>query len=73
MICCQVQSPPGTVIGYLEQNWTLCTPSFAVKNELGQEVRLELVQDTGAVTFQLEDKVNLQPVIVIVISCYHLL
>ena len=40
MICCQVQSPPGTVIGYLEQNWTLCTPSFAVKNELGQEVRL---------------------------------
>ena len=40
--CClqelEVHSPPGTIIGYVEQKWTLCTPLFAVKNERGEEV-----------------------------------
>ena len=57
-------------------------PQLPISGELGQEVRLELVQDTGAVTFQLEDKVKLHllllllllsAVIVIVIICYHVL
>ena len=34
-------------------------PQLPISGELGQEVRLELVQDTPAVTFQLEDKVKL--------------
>ena len=51
-------------------------PQLPISGELGQEVRLELVQDTGAVTFQLEDKVKLHLLLLllfIIIICYHLL
>jgi len=40
--CClqelEVQSPPGNVIGIVEQQWTFCTPRFVIKTETGQEV-----------------------------------
>ncbi|XP_044741630.1 phospholipid scramblase 2 [Chrysoperla carnea] len=40
--CClqsvEVSSPPGTVIGTVEQNWSLCYPSYSVKNEFGATV-----------------------------------
>ena len=60
-------------------------PQLPISGELGQEVRLELVQDTIAVTFQLEDKVKLQLLLLLLllllsaviviyhIMCYHLL
>ena len=57
-------------------------PQLPISGELGQEVRLELVQDTPAVTFQLEDKVKLQLLtnheqlfllLLLFIICYHLL
>ena len=51
-------------------------PQLPISGELGQEVRLELVQDTPAVTFQLEDKVKLHLLLLllfIIIICYHLL
>ena len=40
--CCrqemEVSSPPGTVIGRIEQLWSLCHPRFAIKNEAGDTV-----------------------------------
>jgi len=40
--CCrqemEVSSPPGTVIGRIEQLWSLCYPRFAIKNEAGDTV-----------------------------------
>ena len=40
--CClqemEVHSPLGTIIGSVEQKWTLCTPLFAIKNERGEEI-----------------------------------
>ena len=40
--CClqelEVHSPAGTIIGSVEQKWTLCTPLFAIKNERGEEI-----------------------------------
>ena len=56
-------------------------PQLPIRGELGQEVRLELVQDTIAVTFQLEDKVKLHLLLLLLsaaiviyhIMCYHLL
>ncbi|KAK2901275.1 hypothetical protein Q8A67_009390 [Cirrhinus molitorella] len=38
-VCCcgshelEVQSPPGTAIGYVRQNWHVCLPKFTVVNE----------------------------------------
>lgn len=40
--CClqsmEVSSPPGNVIGTVEQEWTICCPSFAIKNASGETV-----------------------------------
>ncbi|XP_022792773.1 phospholipid scramblase 2-like [Stylophora pistillata] len=34
--CClqeiEVQSPPGTVLGYCAQEWSICIPKFAIQN-----------------------------------------
>jgi len=38
--CClqhiEVQSPPGTVIGTVDQDWTFCNPSFTIKDQNGE-------------------------------------
>ncbi|CAH2256044.1 Hypothetical predicted protein [Pelobates cultripes] len=34
----EVQSPPGTTIGYVIQNWSLCRPTFTIQNENNQDV-----------------------------------
>ena len=38
--CClqhiEVQSPPGTVIGTVDQDWTLCSPSFTIRDQSGE-------------------------------------
>ncbi|RWS00812.1 Phospholipid scramblase 2-like protein [Dinothrombium tinctorium] len=43
--CClqelEVMSPPGSPIGYVEQQWTLCRPNFVIKNA-AEEVVLKL-------------------------------
>uniref|UniRef100_A0A672KNB3 Phospholipid scramblase n=1 Tax=Sinocyclocheilus grahami TaxID=75366 RepID=A0A672KNB3_SINGR len=31
-----VQSPPGTTIGYVRQNWHVCLPKFTLENERGE-------------------------------------
>lgn len=40
--CClqemEVSSPPGNVIGYVEQNWSVFKPSFDIKDQSGQTV-----------------------------------
>lgn len=28
----EVSSPPGTVIGYIEEEWTFCKPKFSIRN-----------------------------------------
>ncbi|XP_050951673.1 phospholipid scramblase 1 isoform X1 [Labeo rohita] len=39
-VCCtqelEVQSPPGTAIGYVRQNLNVCLPKFTVENERGE-------------------------------------
>lgn len=32
----RVYSPPGRLIGTVEQTWSVCTPEFDIKNESGQ-------------------------------------
>lgn len=32
----EVQSPPGTTIGYVRQNWHVCLPKFTLENERGE-------------------------------------
>ncbi|XP_058614437.1 phospholipid scramblase 2 [Onychostoma macrolepis] len=62
----EVQSPPGFVIGHVQQNWSVCLPKFTVENKQGEpEVKIvgpfvpltccmdqnfELVSLNGAVT-----------------------
>ncbi|KFM72046.1 Phospholipid scramblase 2, partial [Stegodyphus mimosarum] len=40
--CClqkmEVMAPPGTVIGYVEQEWSILTPQFRVQNAAGETV-----------------------------------
>lgn len=40
--CClqvlEVSSPPGNVIGTVEQDWSIFSPSFSIKNEAGETV-----------------------------------
>ena len=40
--CClqelEIQSPPGQVIGSLEQQWSFCQPRFLVKDERGEAI-----------------------------------
>uniref|UniRef100_A0A1A9W564 Phospholipid scramblase n=1 Tax=Glossina brevipalpis TaxID=37001 RepID=A0A1A9W564_9MUSC len=41
-MCClqsiEVTAPPGNVIGSVEQEWSICTPSFRIKNQLDEVV-----------------------------------
>lgn len=47
----EVSSPPGHVIGTVEQEWTLFAPSYAIKNQNGEKVfRIE----TSVYLFHLE-------------------
>ncbi|XP_052405323.1 phospholipid scramblase 2 [Carassius gibelio] len=34
----EVQSPPGTTIGHVRQNWHVCLPKFSLENERGETV-----------------------------------
>ena len=34
----QVHSPPGTIIGTIEQDWSLCIPEFSIKDESGNKI-----------------------------------
>ncbi|XP_067644376.1 phospholipid scramblase 2 isoform X2 [Eurosta solidaginis] len=40
--CClqtmEVTAPPGNVIGTVEQEWSICSPSFSIKNHIGDTV-----------------------------------
>ncbi|XP_036337947.1 phospholipid scramblase 2-like isoform X1 [Rhagoletis pomonella] len=40
--CClqtmEVSAPPGSVIGTIEQEWSICSPSFRIKNHIGDTV-----------------------------------
>jgi len=40
--CClqrvEVQSPPGEVIGYVKQGWSICKPKFWVQNAAGEDI-----------------------------------
>jgi len=40
--CClqsiEVSAPPGNVIGTIEQEWSICSPSFRILNHLGDTV-----------------------------------
>ncbi|XP_049315403.1 phospholipid scramblase 2 isoform X3 [Bactrocera dorsalis] len=40
--CClqtmEVSAPPGNVIGTIEQEWSICSPSFRIKNHIGDTV-----------------------------------
>ncbi|XP_004525584.1 phospholipid scramblase 1 isoform X1 [Ceratitis capitata] len=40
--CClqtmEVSSPPGSVVGSIEQEWSICAPSFRIKNHIGDTV-----------------------------------
>lgn len=40
--CClqsiEVSAPPGTLVGTVEQEWSLCIPTFAIKNPSGETV-----------------------------------
>ncbi|RWS20111.1 phospholipid scramblase 1-like isoform X3, partial [Leptotrombidium deliense] len=40
--CCmqelEVTAPPGTVVGYVKQRWSLCIPSFDIENAAGDTV-----------------------------------
>ncbi|XP_055380417.1 phospholipid scramblase 2 isoform X2 [Condylostylus longicornis] len=40
--CClqhmEVSSPPGTVVGTVEQEWSICSPQFSIKNHVGDTV-----------------------------------
>ena len=34
----QVHSPPGTIIGKIEQDWSLCFPNFTIRDASGNPV-----------------------------------
>lgn len=34
----EVSSPPGTVVGRIEQNWSILYPNFSLKNASGEEI-----------------------------------
>lgn len=61
--CClqtmEVSAPPGNVIGRIEQEWSLCYPSFALKNHNGETVlRIEGPLCTFALCGDVEFKVS---------------
>ncbi|XP_022914407.1 phospholipid scramblase 2-like isoform X2 [Onthophagus taurus] len=60
--CClqsmEVSSPPGNVVGSVEQEWTLCCPSFKVNNSSGETVlRIEGPFCTMSICGDVEFKV----------------
>lgn len=61
--CClqsmEVSAPPGNVIGRVEQEWSLCFPSFAIKNHMGESVlRIEGPLCTFSMCGDVEFKVS---------------
>lgn len=61
--CClqtmDVSAPPGNIIGRIEQEWSLCYPSFAIKNQNGETVlRIEGPLCTFSLCGDVEFKVN---------------
>lgn len=61
--CClqkmEVSAPPGNVIGSIEQEWTLCCPSFALKSQNGETVlRIEGPLFTSTCCGDVEFKVK---------------
>lgn len=56
----EVSAPPGNLIGTVEQEWSICFPSFAIKNETGQTVlRIEGPLCTFSFCGDVEFKVRL--------------
>lgn len=60
--CClqsmEVSSPPGTLVGTIEQNWSILTPDFSIKNHSGETVlKIEGPLCTYSLCGQVEFKV----------------
>jgi len=49
--CClqeiEVQSPPGTLIGTVQQEWSFCNPKFVIKNEAGEAIFRTVMEVCG--------------------------
>lgn len=55
----EVSAPPGTVVGYVEQEWSILSPSFAIKNASGDTVlRIEGPICTYSICGAVEFKVS---------------
>jgi hypothetical protein len=55
----EVSSPPGTVIGSIEQEWSILTPQFKIKNSAGDTVlRIEGPICTFSICGDVEFKVG---------------
>lgn len=62
-MCClqsiEVSAPPGNVIGSVEQEWSICAPSFRIKNQLDEVVlRIEGPICTFSICGDVEFNVN---------------
>lgn len=60
--CClqsmEVSSPPGTLVGTIEQNWSILTPDFSIKNHSGETVlKIEGPLCTYSLCGQVEFKI----------------
>lgn len=60
--CClqsmEVSAPPGTIVGTVEQEWSICNPQFAIKNHMGEVVlRIEGPVCTWSICGDVEFKV----------------
>lgn len=54
----EVSSPPGALVGVIEQEWSLCSPSFVIKNGSGEIVlRIEGPFCTMSICGNVEFKV----------------
>lgn len=54
-----VSAPPGNIIGRVEQEWSICYPSFAIKNQNNETVlRIEGPLCTFSLCGDVEFKVN---------------
>lgn len=61
--CClqsmEISAPPGNVIGRVEQEWSICFPSFAIKNQNGETVlRIEGPLCTFSICGDVDFKVS---------------
>lgn len=55
----EVTAPPGTLIGKVVQDWSLCYPSFRVQNATGETVlRIEGPLCTFSICGDVEFKVS---------------